>query len=231
MTQSVRDRADGSRETYVREFAAEIQAARKAAEDADPLLRFQAAANAAAEATRENILTTRLSEEFLPGERIAGRKVDENVAAQNFKTWVGLTPSFKKWMADVFLDALSRNDLAPIADNFDPLHKLLIEYGCYPEEPVALAPVVEAPTYTKSEQAILDHQRYVEEIVGHDEQNTAWTEEMLDRLPADLALRLRRLFETGMRGNNRLREYMNRQDEKARQAADTNRIAAEEETI
>jgi hypothetical protein len=73
---------------------------------------------------------------------------------------------------------------------------------------------------SKSEQAIIDHQRYIDEVVGVDELGKQWTEAELDELPAKEALRLRRLFEKGHRGDSRLDTYREVQDIKQRQEAE-----------
>jgi hypothetical protein len=105
---------------------------------------------------------------------------------------------------------------------------LLLAYGVY-VEPVETAPAEEAgPVYTKSEQAVIDHQRFCEEIVGHDEDNVAYTEKILAELPAKEELRLRRLFEQGHRGSNLLTIRREILDTKQIQDAERARIAAEE---
>jgi hypothetical protein len=65
-------------------------------------------------------------------------------------------------------------------------------------------------------QAVIDRQKYCTEVVGNDEHGVDYTEEMLDALPAKEALRLRRLFETGTRGNERMGMFFQMKDDAAR---------------
>ena len=179
-----------------------------AADAADPVKAFQKASDAEAEAQRDFVLNGVLSESVLPGERVRGRAVNEVIAGENFKAWTQQEPTFKKYMFETFYAALKRNDIAPTANNFGTLHRLLLQYGAYPDEPVqvvAPAPVEELPpVLSRSEQAVIDHQRYCEEIIGHDESGKGWTMQEVDALPSKEMLRLLRLFEQGHRGSNLL---------------------------
>jgi hypothetical protein len=204
--------------------------AQAAAEATDPVKAFQKASDAEAEAQRDLVLNGVLSESVLPGERVRGRAVNEVIAGENFKAWTQQESTFKKYMFETFYAALKRNDLAPIANNFGTMHRLLLQYNCYTDEPVQeVAPVVEElPHYTASEQAVIDHQKYCEEIIGHDESGKGWTMEMVDALPSKEMLRLLRLFEQGHRGSNLLTIRREILDIKQQQEAERQKIAAEE---
>ena len=116
----------------------------------------------------------------------------------------------------VLLEKISEAGLLPYAVNLVAVCAYCRANNLFPE----------ATEYTPSDRAVLAHQHYCEEIVGHSEDGKGWTEQMLDALDSKSALRLRRLFETGTRGDSRLLEYRERQNLKAVRDA---RIAAEGE--
>jgi hypothetical protein len=223
-------------EAWKIERQAEIDA-EKAAQDAaaanDPVAIYAATANAEAQAIRELVLTVYVPDSILPGvERIGGMKVIEEPAIRNWKHFADTCSTFQRWMARPLLDAAERSDIAPIASNYLALHNLMLQYSAYPEppaQPVVTETQVEVPVLTPSEQAVIDHQRYLEEIVGIDELGTQYTEAMLDELPSKQALRLRRLFESGHRGSNLLTVRREILDIKQVQDAERERIAAEQE--
>jgi hypothetical protein len=209
---------------------AEAQAATEAA---DPVKAFQKASDAEAQAVLEIIRTGYIPHSILPGvERMNGRMIaNEAAAIRNFKYFAESTASFQYWMGRPLLDAAERSDLSPIAPNYLALHNLMLQYGAYPEPPaqeVAPALVEEQPTLTRSEQAIHDHDAYVNAVVGTDELGRQYTEAMLDELPSKQALHLRRLFESGHRGSNLLTLRREILDTKQIQDAERARIAAEE---
>jgi hypothetical protein len=132
---------------------------------------------------------------------------------------------------------VDRNRLHPGAvESYLLCHEILKLWSGYPEvveqpaQPVAQPEpeVVARPVLTRSEQAILDHQRFMEEIVGTDELGRQWTALELDQLPAKDELRLRRLFEQGHRGSNLLTTRREILDIKQQQDAERERIAAEQ---
>jgi hypothetical protein len=130
----------------------------------------------------------------------------------------------------VLVDFLDRNNLSPASlESFKLAHAILKLWRCYPDE---FAPVVEEqpaqPVLSRSDQAIVEHQNYIELIVGTDEYGKSWTAAELDRLPAKDELRLRRLFEKGHRGSNLYDVYREIKDIQQQQEVERNRIAAEE---
>jgi hypothetical protein len=218
---------------------AKEQAAIKAEQDAlaaqDPTVMYTAAANRLAEETRELILTGYIPDTLLSGcERMAGRVIkDEGAAIRNFQWFVQNTPSFHPhYMGRPLLDAAERSDLAPTGPNYTALFNLMVQYGAFPEEPaqpVVTETVVEVlPVLSRSEQAVIDHQRYCDEIIGHDESGKGWTMQMVDALPSKEMLRLLRLFEQGHRGSNLLTIRREILDLKQQQDAERERIAAEQ---
>jgi hypothetical protein len=94
-----------------------------------------------------------------------------------------------------FLDA-TRDDSWGISFN------LLNSAGLIPKPLPPVAKPVEK--YDPVNEHVIKRQKYMTEIVGNDELGHDFTEEMLDKLPAKEALRLRRLFEKGHRGDNRM---------------------------
>jgi hypothetical protein len=237
-----RDRREGTPayEQFLIDRAAEaaeeqrLQAEAQANADAqNPELQFQQASNRLAEETRQVILTGYIPQSLLNVERMNGRKiVNVDAAVRNFRYFADNTPGFKKYMADALISAAERSDLAPVAPSYTALFNLMTEYNCFGEEPAqvaAPAPMEEvAPVLSRSDQAILDHQRFMEEIVGTDELGRQWTAFELDQLPAKDELRLRRLFEQGHRGSNLLTTRREILDIKQQQDAERARIAAEQ---
>src|ERR1700675_4188113 len=138
---SVRDNQDASRREYISAYGAELATQRQAAEDSDPFKRAARSMDEVATATKDSILNGRLSEEALPGEKIQGRAVDSDVAAQNFRWWAhntGKNEGFQNYMASVLLDAIIKQDMAPVAENFSRVFQLLKEYNLLPEAAPAL---------------------------------------------------------------------------------------------
>jgi hypothetical protein len=233
-------------EQYLIDRAAEVaeeqrqrDAAQAAAVAADPVLSFQKASNQLAEEMRTTIQTTRLGQDVLPGERINGRKINEDVAISNFKLFATTQPGFKKDIhGRQLLDMMEFQDLAPLVENYKALFALMTEYALF-VEPEQEAPQQETrytdaqlvdpvSLLTPSEQAVYKHQQYCEKIIGHDESGRGWTMQQVDALPSKEMLRLLRLFEQGHRGSNLLTVYREIQDIKQHQEAERDRIAAEE---
>jgi hypothetical protein len=73
----------------------------------------------------------------------------------------------------------------------------------------------EEVSLTAAERHVIARQNYIELIVGNDEHGVNYTEEMLDKLPAKEALRLRRLFEKGHRGSSLMDQYFEVRDAQA----------------
>jgi hypothetical protein len=228
---------------YLDDLAKE-QAAIKAEQDAladqTPEAMYKRAADQEANAIRELLRTGYVPDSLLPDtERMNGRVISNQQAAiNNWKYFADTCETFQIWMGRQLLDASERSDLAPIAPNYKKLHELMLQYSAYeePAQPVAqpetryedVEIVDPRSLLSPSEQAVYDHQQYIEKVVGHDEFGKGWTDAELDRLPAKEELRLRRLFSTGTRGDSRLLEYRERQDIKAVQEAERARIAAEQ---
>jgi len=124
-------------EEWVAERAAEVaeeQRLQAAAESQDPVQAFQKSANALAESTRTALISN--SNLFPNIERIAGRAVNEEVAAQNYKWWAentGKTLGFEKHHSRAVLDCWRRNDLVPSADAFTAVFQSLKDYGLLPD--------------------------------------------------------------------------------------------------
>ena len=208
---------------YLADVAAE-QAAEKAAADAaqaeadakDPVKAFQKASDAEAQAIRDTILNHRISESLLPGERVNGRKINEDVAASNLKLWAQQESTFQRYMFETFYAALKRNDLAPIANNFGALHRLLLQYAAYPDEPVqvvAPAPVEEPqPVLTPSEKFMADQVNLDTVLAIVD--GVEISERYLNSLPSREELKIRRKLEKGHAGDSNLDEYLERRDVK-----------------
>ena len=158
--------ADKAREDAEAKAAAD--AAQAAADAQNPELQFKRAADAEAQTVLELLRTGYVPEWILPGDRVNGRKINEDVAASNFKLWAQQESTFQRYMFETLYAAMKRNDLAPIANNFGTLHRLLLQYGAYPNEPVqviAPAPVEEIETRTPSEIAEAKYKARMTEIV------------------------------------------------------------------
>jgi|HubBroStandDraft_5_1064220.scaffolds.fasta_scaffold06846_10 hypothetical protein len=80
--------------------------------------------------------------------------------------------------------------------------------------PAPMAMPEEVPL-TAAERHVIARQNYIELIIGNDEHGVNYTEEMLDKLPAKEALRLRRLFEKGHRGSILMDQYFEVRDAQA----------------
>jgi hypothetical protein len=231
---------------YLADVAAE-QAAEKAAADAaqaeadaqDPVKAFQNVANAEAEQSRQLVLSGVLSDEYLSGfgaivrQPFTEAQVDTAMAQFMAEThdYIRTKPNAK-----VLIAFLYRNNISPAAcSSYRIGHAILKLWAAYPdaEKPVAQiaqsAPkVIAEPVLTPSEQAVIDHQRYCEEIIGHDESGKGWTMQMVDALPSKEMLRLLRLFEQGHRGSNLLTIRREVLDIKQQQDAERDKIAREE---
>ena len=226
------------------ERQAEIDA-EKAAQDAaaaqNPAAIYAATANAEAEATRQLVLTGRLSDTYMSGfGTIVRQPFTEAQVDTAMAQFMSEVSDYVKTRANakVLTEFLYRNNISPAAcSSYRIGHTILTLWAAYPdaEKPVAQQPVpqtVEEPAQsvlTPSEQAVIDHQIYCEKIIGHDESGKGWTMQMVDALPSKEMLRLLRLFEQGHRGSNLLTVRREVLDIKAQQEAERNRIAQEEE--
>jgi hypothetical protein len=213
---------------------AEQDALAAADEAADPELQFKRAADAEAQTVLELLKTGFVPESILPIERLNGRVIaNEQAMINNWRFFAENTPSFKPdYMGRPLLDAAFRSQIIPTAPAYTALHNLMLQYGAYPEppaQPVVTETVVEVPpVLSRSEQAVIDHQRYCDEIIGHDESGKGWTMQEVDALPSKEMLRLLRLFEQGHRGSNLLTIRREILDLKQQQDAERERIAAEQ---
>jgi hypothetical protein len=229
---------DPAYEEYLADRAKE-EAAEKAAADAaqanDPVAIYAAAANAEAEAQRELVLHGRLSDRYMSDFGAVVREpFSEGQVQVAMDQFMVQTPDYVQTKANaaVLVEFLYRNNLSPGArTSYRLAHKILKLWNGYVDEVAPqiaqeAAPVAEvAPVLSRSGQAILDHQRFMDEIVGIDELGKQWTAAELDHLPAKEELRLRRLFEQGHRGSNLLTVRREILDIKQRQ--DAERAASE----
>ena len=219
--------------TWVIERASEIEQENAAALDADPVAKAERAMDSEAQVTLDIIKTGYIPDALLPVERRNGRAiVNEAAVISNFKFFATTTGSFQNWMASQLWDAAERSQIVPTAPAYLALHNLMLTYSAY-EQPVQPAitetEVAAEPVWSPSEQAVINHQRYCDEIIGHDESGKKWTMEMVDALPSKEMLRLLRLFEKGHRGSSLLDTYREILDIKQGQEAARARIAAEQE--
>jgi hypothetical protein len=240
-----RDRREGTPayEEYLRDRQAELDAEKAAADAAaanDPVAMAQRAMDAEAEATRALVLTGRLSDRFMSdfGAVVREPSFTEAQVENALNEFKAQTPDYVQTKANaaVLVEFIYRNNLSPGArTSYRLAHKILALWNWYVDEVAPqiaqeAAPVAEVvPVLSRSEQAILDHQKFMEEIVGTDEMGKQWTAFELDRLPAKEELRLRRLFEEGHRGSNLLTVRREILDVKQQQDAERARIAAEQE--
>jgi hypothetical protein len=211
----------------------EYEAEQKAAQAADPEFQFKQAANAEAEAKRKGVLTTPLNEAYLATfGTIVRPPYDESKVEyfmDRFKNESDYVRS--RGNAIVLVDFLDRNNLSPASlESFKLAHAILKLWAAYPDEvtPVEVEQQPAQSVLSRSDQAIVEHQNYIELIVGTDEYGKSWTAAELDRLPAKDELRLRRLFEKGHRGSNLYDVYREIKDIQQQQEVERNRIAAEE---
>jgi len=237
---SARNRREGDPDflEWQRSYQAEQDAAKAAAdaaqaavEAADPVLAFQKASNAEAQAIRELILTGYVPESILPVERIGGRRIVESAKISNFKWFADNTQTFERWMAGQLIDVAFRSDIAPVAANYLALHNLMLSFSAYiepVEQPAVTEPEVVEPVLSRSEQMVIAHHAYVNDVVGVDEAGREWREVELDQLPAKDALRLRRLFEKGHRGSSLLDTYHEIKDIQQARDVEIARRGAEE---
>ena len=207
----------------------------QAEQDATPEAKFKAAADADAEVRRQIVLTQPLSDEYLSG----FGKVDHSVAKDEVAV-LNTTNRFaaqadyvrSRGNSETVVDFVLRNNLTPAnIDSFNLTHAILKLWNGYKDEvtPVETAPVEPEQVLSRSDQMIVDHQNYIDNIVGTDEYGKSWTEEMIDKeLDAKAGLRLRRLFEKGHRGSSLYDVYREIKDIQQQHAAEKARRAQEE---
>jgi hypothetical protein len=243
--------ADRAKEAADEKAAADAAAA--AALAADPVKQFEQVANIEAAQNREIVLNYKLSDQCLAVHGTVKRGPLVSAAEMRAMMWefVQLTPSFTNTGNNVVMLAsfVKRNELLNCVESYALAHKMLQHFACYPDdaEPAAPPPAAEEPvvytdvlgqTWTESqikalppsERGVLTHEIYVRKIVGTDELGREWTDQAIDKeLSADDGRRLRRLFETGTRGSVAYREYMRLKDIQQEQAAERDRIAAQDD--
>jgi hypothetical protein len=235
---------------WQKEYQAEQDAAKAAADAAQavsdaaaaqtPEAQYKAAINELHAEERNAILNGVISDINLAkfGTIVRGRCSEEQKVAARIE--------FRKVATDyvrneangtILCSMVDRNRLHPGAvESYLLCHAICKLWGLYTDEaapveqPVAQPEpeVIAQPALTRSEQAIVDHQRFMEEVVGTDELGRQWTAFELDQLPAKDELRLRRLFEQGHRGSNLLTARREILDTKQIQDAERARIAAEQ---
>ena len=126
---------------YLVDRAKEIsdEATAKAAADAnDPVKRFEKSSNESSAATRAALINgTPLGEDVLPGERVNGRRVNESATVSNWQYWAtqgqGKAAGFQNKDSRAVLDTWKANDLAPTAENFSSVFRLLKEFDLLPD--------------------------------------------------------------------------------------------------
>jgi hypothetical protein len=219
----------------------------------DPVKNFEQVANIEAAQNREIVLNYKLSDQCLAVHGTVKRGPLVSDAEMRAMMWefAQANPSFTNTGDNVVTLAkfVKRNELLNCVESYALAHKMLLHFACYPDdaEPAAPAPAVEEPVVytdvldqtwtesqikalTPSERGVLTHEIYVRKIVGTDELGREWTDQAIDKeLSADDGRRLRRLFETGTRGSAAYREYMRLRDIQQQQAAERDRIAAEDQ--
>jgi len=203
---SARDRREG--DPAYEQWKKEYEVEQAAANAADPEFQFKQAANADAEANRQTALTKRLSHEYLSafGTVEEGHCSEEQKAAARIQ-FREATPEYIRTAANgqMLCDMVDRNHLHPGAvASYLLCHALLQHWTGYPDLVVPVEQPAPVEVIPPSDQAIIDHQNFLTEIVGTDELGKSWTAAELDALPAKEELRLRRLFEQGHRGSNLL---------------------------
>lgn len=189
--------------------------AQAAADAADPVLAFQKASDAEAQAIRELILTGYVPESVLPVERIRGRQVNESAKISNWKHFATTCPTFQRWMAEQLIDTAFRSDIAPIAPAYLALHNLMLQYGVYVEPVQEVAPAVEEPAQqvlTPSEQFKVNQVK-LDTVIGIVD-GVEITERYLNSLPSRQELIIRRKLEKGHSGDSNFDEYLERRDVK-----------------
>ena len=208
----------------------------QAEQDATPEAKFKAAADADAEVRRQIVLTQPLSDEYLSGfGKVDHSVAKDEVAVLNTTNRFAAQADYVRSRAnsETVVDFVLRNNLNPAnIDSFNLAHAILKLWNGYKDEvtPVETAPVEPEQVLSRSDQMIVDHQNYIDNIVGTDEYGKSWTEEMIDKeLDAKAGLRLRRLFEKGHRGSSLYDVYREIKDIQQQQAAEKARRAQQEE--
>jgi hypothetical protein len=246
-----RDRREGTAayEAWKIDRQAELDTEKAAADAAQaaaaqtPEERYKAATNQLFSEERNVVLNGIIIDSYLAqfGTIKRGRCSEEQKVAARMQFRQTVTDYVRNNTNGATLVAMvDRNNLHPGAvESYLLCHELCKLWSAYVDaDPVeeAPAPVAEVvpvevvPVLSRSEQAILDHHAYVNDVVGTDEMGRQWTEEAIDReLSAKDGLRLRRLFEQGHRGSNLLTVRREILDIKQQQDAERNRMAQEEE--
>jgi hypothetical protein len=232
-------------EEYLADVAKE-QAEEKAAQDAadraaaqTPEAQYKASVNQLFSEERNVVLNGVIIDSYLAqfGTVERGRCSEEQKVAARIefrKTATDYVRNDKN--GEILCAMVDRNGLHPgKLSSYLICHEVLKTWSGYPEVVEAPAPVSEVvpvvevgPVLSRSEQMVLDHHAYVNDVVGVDEAGREWREVELDQLPAKDALRLRRLFEKGHRGSSLLDTYHEIKDIQQARDVEIARRGAEE---
>jgi hypothetical protein len=200
---------------------------------ADPVASYQAVANAEAIQNLELVAHGVLHDEYLAqfGTVARGQTTHEQMdaAIKAFKAEFGFVTNAR---AEAMTEFINRHMLSHgSVESYRIAAKVLSLWGLLPEHVAPTpTPVVEV-VLTPRERAAEKKRAYHNDIIATDWTGRKWTEKELDDADSSLALKVRRYEESGHQHseNERYTEFLSRKDEQARQANETNRIAADED--
>jgi hypothetical protein len=156
---------------------------------------------------------------FMNSETFAPWRERNEANAARYKAQIDILNFLEEWLKINYLDQGSH-------ESFGIGFVLLHNAGFIPA-PLAVPVAAPAPAPSALEQHIDRQQRYATIIVGNDEMGRNYTEADLDAMPAKEALRLRRLFEKGHRGNQLFDQFLDTKDaQSARDAELAKRVLA-----
>jgi hypothetical protein len=127
--------------------------------------------------------------------------------AARYKAQIDILNFMEDWLRLNYLDQSDHNSWG--------IGFVLLNNAGFIPQPIPAPVAVPEPAPSALEKHITARQNYIELVVGIDEHGKQWTDEMLDQIDSKQALRLRRLFETGTRGNSNMLTYLDVKDAQA----------------
>jgi hypothetical protein len=227
---------EADRAKEIADAKAQQEAAEAARIAADPVLQFQKSTNELYATEQQAVLHGVVNEIYLAsfGHYRKGTCSEEEKVAARTKFRETATDYIRNKTNGATLCAMvSRNNLHPgDVESYLVCHEILKLWGGYVDaDPIEEAPVPTeevAPVLTRSEQMVINHQKFMTDIVVVDELGTQWTAAMLDKLPAKEELRLRRLGEKGHRGDSLMDQFYEVKDIQQARDLENARLAPED---
>jgi hypothetical protein len=237
-----RDRREGTPayEQWLIDRQAEIdaeKAAQAAAEAADPVKAFQNVANAEAEASRQLVLTGRLSDQYMSDfGAVVRQPFTEAQVDTAMAQFMAETADYIKTRANgkVLTEFIWRNNISPGArTSYRLAYKILQLWNCFPDAENPVAQITQPAPEALAEPVLMPSEQFKVNQTNKDTvlgvvNGREITERVLEAMDSKTALYTRRVLEKGFSGNQNYDTFLEVKDAQFARDAEIARKAAEE---